>query len=97
MDKKHLSVGALGGAVVTAVVVLIATNFVNNAGDTLNAGEDAKITSLVKEVLIEETSVAVNGKTLTTSEALSLILSNQSTIKTELAVVSAQIDILTED
>lgn len=96
MDKTSISLAAVGSAVLTAVVVLIATNLVNSTGDSITAGQDAATVDLIKQVLKDETSVAVNGETLTTSEALSLILSNQATMNTEISVVTAQLEILTE-
>lgn len=96
MDKK-LSVGAVIGSVVTAVAVLLVTTLIKDTGEDIDAGKKAETVLLIKEVMREENSVPVNGSTLTTSEALSLILGNQAAMQTELAVVSKQLEILTED
>ena len=57
MDKKNLST-----AVITAILVLIATSLVRDYMDTAEKGDDAQIGSIVDKV-IEERMRMTDGKT----------------------------------
>lgn len=78
-DIKNLSWSAL-----TGVVAIVGTLMVQSMFAAAEKGSEAlekqKITVIVEEIMAEKMSVAIEGKTYTYGEALSLIHSNQTAL-----------------
>lgn len=83
-------------AIVTAVLVLIATRFVGGGLDTVEAGMDAATIAQIETVLDEKMVTTINGETKTYGEALSLISTEQAVMKNQLDTATRALEALTD-
>ena len=86
MDKKLTFVG-IGGAVVMAVVILLAQRFTNSTADTYEAGQEAKLRLIIGAV-IDEKQELDDGSTY--GAALSRLVVDVAVIKEQVSALSEE-------
>lgn len=89
--NKNISISALVGAGATAGVVLIVQLFIGATKDTLDEGSEAietakaaEMIDQIEDLMADRDKVVVDGRTMTTAEALSMIATDQAIMREQM-------------
>lgn len=89
MDRKTI-IGAVILAAATAAATFFVTGALTSGQEVVEAGQDAQLKEVIREVLRDEMTVDIDGETKTYGQVL-------SSLHTSVTVMEAQMGVLIDD